>query len=613
MRPANYPRTFAEDCDRALRLAWRASVAPLNHKVRWFFQLCSDPARIAWEGVSEQVIGGNLIGSDVAGLAERGLLGRIDFMAAFFGGYLTHAGDFTLAEAFYRDLIARGLRAEGFLGLADIYHTLANWREETREYEEGGIFPRRGPIPAAHAKDPIAKLELFSFAQAIDFYERAVSAAPEVSFYRLHLARCRIDAGDLRGAQAELEVAAQAASPNPYVEVYAKCVGQLITRDTKATGEFMPTPELRERYHTLVAARLAETDVVAAIGDTEPVPLCDAMALKGGYVMVTDGQATAMSLDLTFPAVKGVHLAMARDLGVGQKLAYDQFLISDGPRMGRHRLKMFVRPILMTGDDHALVGLPRQEETLRSDRPIVPMPGAGFNYYHWIIDSLGAVSLLDRAMGLEAVDFIMHRPLNAWQKELLDLVAPGMRLHVLPGPTEQRVLVNAFHLPTPARKNVPHPEAVRLLRARLSRHRKPRKGKRVWIGRPGIRGRMTVNEAAIQDYLASRGFEVFDPTGRTVADQIAFLADVEVLATLGGAALTNLLFCPTETKVVLLSAAFHYHDTFTVLANIIGQQCWVALGHSETRPNPYLIWAVFDQEVPLADVTVAVEQAIAAC
>ena len=612
LRWEGYPRTFDEDVQRALQLAYRVNVSPLTNKVRWFFLLCSDPARIAWDGAAEPQIAGNLIGSDVAGLAERGLLGKTEFLLCFFGGYLTHAGDFTLAETFYRALIGQGLQAEGFLGLADVYHTLANWREETREHEDRNIYPRRWPIPAICAQEPIARLEIFSFGQAIDFYERAVRAAPaDVSFYRLHLARCRIDHGDLKGARTDLETAAAATNPNPFVGVYLNFVSQLIARASKASGDFLPTAELRERYHTLTAARLVDVDTLAAIEGGEPVALCEETRLQGGYVMVTDGQATQMPLELHYPPVKGLHLATARDLGLGQKFAYDKFLIADGPRVGLHRLKMFVRPIVMTGDDHALVGLPRQDEVLRSDRPIVPMPGAGFNYYHWIIDAMSAASLLDRKLGREAVDFIVNRPLNAWQKEVLDLLLPGLRLHVLPGPTEQRVLINALHLPSPARLNVPHPEGVRLLRAGLSRHRRPRKGKRVWVGRAGLRGRATVNNAAIQDYLASKGFEIFDPADKSVAEQIAFFSDVEVLASLGGAALTNLLFCPTETKVVILSTAFHYHETYTALASAIGQPCWVCLGGSQTRPNPYLIWSVFDQEVPLADVSLAVEQALA--
>ena len=613
LRWPGYPRTFEQDFQRAVQLVNRANCAPLTNKTRWFFQLCSDPARIAWEGSADPQIAGNLMGSDVAGLAERGLVNRIEFLAVFFGGYLTHVGDFALAETFYRDLIARGLEAEGYLGLADIHHTLANWREEVREHEDRNIYPRRAPIPASCAQDPIARLETFEIGEAIEFYERAVQAAPEgLSFYRLHLARCRIDQGDLKGARTELVKAAAAPSPNPFVDVYLNFVDCLIGRASKASGAFLPTPELRERYHTLTAAPLADVDTIAAIDGSEPVVLCEETRLQGGYVMVMDGQAAQMPLDLHYPPTKGLPLSMARDLGLGQKLAREKFLIAEGPRVGLQRLKLFARPILMTGDDHALVGLPRHEEVVRSDRPVCPLPGAGFNYYHWIIDTMGAACLLDRKLGCDAVDFIVNRPLRDWQREALDLALPDLPLQMLPGPTEQRVLINAFHLPPPARLNVPHPEAVRLLRERLSRHGPPRKGKRVWIGRAGLRGRATVNEAAIQDYLASKGFEVFDPSGKSLAQQIAFFSDVEVLASLGGAALTNLLFCPDETKVVILSAAFHYHETYTALAAAIGQRSWVCLGRSETRPNPYLIWSVFDQDVPLEDVTVAIEQALAA-
>lgn len=612
LRWPEYPRTVDEDVNRCVQLASRGNCAPLMNKVRWFFLLCSDPARLAWEGTADPQIAGNLVGDDIAGLAERGLLGRIEFLAIFFGGYLTHVGDFALAETFYQALIARGMKAEGYLGLADIHHTLANWREEVQEHEERNIYPRRAPIPQASAADPIARLETYNFAQAIDYYQRAVQAAPAgVSFYRMHLARCRIDQGDLKGARADLESAAAMADPNPFVGVYRNLVERLIGRTARSPGDFWPGPELRERYHSLTAAPLVDVDSLAALDGTEPVVLCEETRLQSRYVMVTDGAAHEMSLDMPYPPTKGLPLATARDLGAGLKLAHEQFVIAEGPRVGLQRLKQFARPVLMTGEDHALIGLPRLEEIVETARPVVPLPGMGTNYYHWVIDALGAASLLDRAMGRGAVNFLSSRPLFPWQREVLDLALPDLPLSVLVGPPEYRLLLNAFHLPAPARMNVPHPEAVKLLRERLSKHRKPRKGKRVWIGRAGIRGRATVNEADIQDYLARKGFEVFDPAGKSIAEQIAFFADVEVLAALGGAALTNLLFCPDETKVVILSTAFHYHETYTALAGAIGQPCWVCLGGSETRPNPYLIWSVFDQDVPLADVAVAVEQALA--
>ncbi len=612
LRWDGYPRTLEQDFIRAIHLANRANYAPLINKVRWFFLQCSDPARIAWDGAADPQIASALGGSDIAGLVERGLAGRSEFLASFFGGYLKHAGDFALAEAFFRDLVGRGLEAEGYLGLADIHHTLANWRLEVREHEERGVYPRRAPIPASCAQDPIARLETFELGRAIELYERAVQAAPDVSFYRLHLARCRIDSGDLAAAKADLEIAAKAASPNPFVGVYLGCVDNLLGRASKAPGAFLPTVELRERYHTVTAAPLADIDTLSKVEGVEPVVLAEETRLTGDYVMVTDGQPTPMRLDLHYPPTKGLTLSVARDLGVGQKLAFEQFLIAEGPRTGLQRLKMFTRPVLMTGDNHALIGLPRSEEVVRSDRPLAPLPGSGSNYYHWIIDSMGAACLADRKLGRAAIDFVVSRPLNPWQTEILGLVAPDLRLHVLLGPPEQRVLADVFHLPAPARLNVPHPEAVRLLRERMSRHKAPRAGKRVWVGRPGTRGRMTMNEAAIQDYLAAKGFEVFDPTGKTVAQQVEFFSDVEMLASLGGAALTNLLFCPDETKVVILSTAFHYHETYTALARAIGQPCWACLGRGETRPNPYMIWSLFDQEIGLADVAAAVEQALAA-
>jgi hypothetical protein len=610
LRWPDYPRTLEEDYDRAVNLVSRGNVCPPLGKVRWLFLLCSDPARIAWVGAADPQIAGSLAGHDVAGLGERGLVGRTEFLLVLFGGYLTHAGDFALAEAYYQLLIGLGFVAEGYLGLADVQHALANWREELREYEDRGVYPKGLPIPAASGQDPIGTLENYSLGQAIAFYEQAVRAAPaEVSFYRLHLARARIDQGDLEGARADLLAAAAAADPNPFVGILLNLVERLIAQTAMSLGDFMPAPELRERYHAILVAPLVTTETLAAVSRSEPVVLCEETRLQGAYAAVVDGQIVEKPLDLHYPAHQGLHLALARDLGLGLKLAGEQHLIVDGQRAGLQRLKMFVRPVLMTGEDHAVVGLPRYEQVVRSDRPLTPMPGAGFNYYHWIIDSMGAAALLERKLGPEAVDFIVNRPLHSWQREVLELVAPQLRLQIMQGPTEPRVLVNAFHLPPPARLNVPHPEAVRTLRERMSRHGPPRNGKRVWVGRSRTRGRTTVNEAAIQDYLERQGFEMFDSGDKTVAEQIAYFSDVDVLVSPAGAALTNLLFCPSQTRVVILTAAFHHHETYTALAAILGQRCWVCLAPSETRPNPYAQWSVFDQTVSLQDVQAAVEEA----
>lgn len=605
-----YPRTLDEDAERALRLASRANVSSPSNVVRWFFLPCSDPARIPWDGVAESLIANMLVGDDVAGLAERGLIGRSEFMLAFFAGYLTHSGDFALAETFCRELVERGLEAEGFFGLADIHHTFAKWRAELQEYADRKVWPGRTLIPVAAAQDPLVRLDQYDFGQAIGYYERAVQAAPpDVSFYRLHLARARIDAGDLEGARADLRMAASTPDANPFVGIYLNLVERLISGAEKAPADFMPTVELRQRYHSFVAAPLVGVETLAAMTRTEPVALCEDQRLQSAYVAVIDGQTMERPLDLDYPAPKGLHLSVARDLAQGQKLALEEYLIAEGPPVGRHRLKIFNRPLMLTSADRGLVGLPRHEEVVRSDRMLTPLPGSMTNYYHWLIDAMGAVVLADNKLGLDKMDLVVNRLLYPWHKEIMDLVAPDMNLRILPGPTEHRLLLNAFHLPQPARLNVPHPEAVRLLRQRMSRHGQPRRGKRVWVGRARTQGRKTVNEAEIQNYLARQGFELFDPAGKTVAEQIAYFSDVEVLVSLGGAALTNLLFCPEETKVVILSAAFHYHETYTALAAAIGQRCWVCLADSELRPNPYMIWAVFDQDIPMADLAIAVEQA----
>jgi len=609
-RWTDYPRTREDDIACAQDLAGRIDVIRKAAKVRSFFLLCSDPVRIAWDGSADPLIGQDLRNLDTAGLVERGLLHRPEFLLVFFGGYLTRAGYFDDAEIYYKDLIRRGLGAEGFLGLADIQHLLANWRVEQQEARARNVIPRNRVAPTGYERDRILKLDDYSLDGAIEDYERAVGLAPDASFYRLHLARALFDRGDLRQAKTELERAAHSPGGNPLVPIHLTFVDRLINPGVGDTSsDFLPLPKLRKRYHTVTPARLINVDDLAQLTGTPAVVLCERTRLQGEYVAITNGQPVTTALDLDFPEPKGLRVPVMRDLGLGLKLALEQFVIDEGPRDGLQRLKLFTRPVLMATEGRVLIGLPEEQQFARGDKTLVPLPGAAFNYYHWTIDSMGAAVVMDQTLGTADFEFITTHPVDGWRKEILDLVLPGVTPHVLGGAPEHSAYVDAFHLPHPARLNLPHPLAVRLLRQRMSRHGKPRAGKRVVVARPKGLGRRTVNEDAIHDFLARRGFEVFDPAGKSVAEQIAYFADVELLVSPGGAALTNLLFCPTETKVVILASTFHYQETFAALALAIGQRVWVCLGGCETRPNPYLVWSVFDQDVPLADVVVAVDQA----
>jgi len=608
-----YPRTLQADIDLARDLAARIDVTRAKTKVRSFFLPCSDPARIAWEGSSEPVIAANLDDRDIAGLGERQLLNQPAFLSVFFGAFLTRAGDFDQAERFYSGMVEQGLAAEGWFGLADIQHLLARWAAEHAEYEALGVFPRHIEIPLGYEHDRIPTLQRYGFAAAIADYERAVAYSPDVSFYRLHLARALIDAGELRRARESLARAAQAPSANPFVAIYLNFADQLLDPGVdKRSGDFLPTAFLRQQYQQLIAARVTDVDGLARKTGLEPIALGEHQRLTGAYVAITNGAPVTRALALDYPAPKALPLPVMRDLSLGLTLALESQLIAEGPALGLQHLKLFVRPVLMIGEGRALIGLPANDRVARGDKLLVPLPAAPFNYYHWVMDAMGAAAMLDRTVGADQVEFVTTHALDGWRKEVLDRVLPGAVVHVLPGAPEDRIILNGLYLPRPARLNLPHPQAVRLLRERMSRHGKARPGKRVVVRRPQDRGRRTVNEAAIHDYLAGRGFEVFDPAGKSVADQIAYFADVEVFVSPGGAALTNLLFCPAETKVVVLASAFHHHETFTALAAAIGQPCWVCLGGCETRPNPHLIWSVFDHDARLEDVAIAVDQALSA-
>ena len=188
-------------------------------------------------------------------------------------------------------------------------------------------------------------------------------------------------------------------------------------------------------------------------------------------------------------------------------------------------------------------------------------------YWHWWVDILPRVWLLElhqifpRVEGkFDAVRLAIPAPSADFQRESLELLGLTGRLELLePGLTRFESVTFTRGLTGggsryPSRKLG---EYSRWLRERLAPEApgQPDGDRRLFVSRGSAASRRVVNEAEIEPLLAARGFELVDPAGMSIAEQVALFSRASVVAGPHGAGLTNLLFSAPGTRVVEIFAA----------------------------------------------------------
>lgn len=179
------------------------------------------------------------------------------------------------------------------------------------------------------------------------------------------------------------------------------------------------------------------------------------------------------------------------------------------------------------------------------------------NYYHFLMDVLTRVGVLEQCPDVEPPERWYVPAQSRFQRELLDLIGiPAARR--VDAARHPHVQADTLVVPSPPAMSEKNPPwAVEFLRGRLLSAvdvSGPRR--RIYITRgPSANNRTVVNEAAVLGLLAGHGFEAVDPARLSVAEQIRTFATASVVVAPHGAALANLMFAAPGCIVLELFPA----------------------------------------------------------
>ena len=174
--------------------------------------------------------------------------------------------------------------------------------------------------------------------------------------------------------------------------------------------------------------------------------------------------------------------------------------------------------------------------------------GAGFNYGHFVIDALPSILALEQAGLLEDTPLLAPR-LTAWQRDLIAMAAPGVRLQEVDAPA---VRLERAVFATSMDHFLHHPNGLLAQLAERVKANAPKGGgaRRIYLSRRGQSMRVMVGEAALERALRARGFTIVRPETLDARAQVALMRDAEIIVGASGAALANAVFLSRGARVI---------------------------------------------------------------
>jgi hypothetical protein len=561
----------------------------------------SDPKVIRWHTTSFSYVG-DLIDLDFFGLRRRRFRDIVPILLLLYVSSLKLLGYVPEATSIYRSMTRRPGRvgAYGWIGLADITHTVALWRRLVDEYDARGftLFPLAGGLTAFLSESMGWTLAVeATFDEARRCYTAAIDAAPDLAFAWHELARLEADAGN------------HAAAAEAMTE-FARRIAGAVGADSQTAGE-------------LEAARLRALAVVPDLDADDAVSMVsrrDAVGAGGTAPLASElpvsfhaywrGREHVIEKKLAFETI-GSHLLqegfVSAYSGAPYVTSLDKSFDSSTTYPSYPGREIFSPLFLGSASEYELY-VARTTATIRN---AVVLPGFADNYFHFLFDTVGALALIEPTVldGRELVLF--SHGLKPFHRDVFELLGIGRdRLRTQrPG----RYAVSAENVvvvdyPTPL--TVVHPRTVPFLRdALLGRQQEPTPGKRIYLERTGARSFARRTRQELRELFSRYGFVVAHPEKLTVREQIQLVRDAEAVAVDAGAGAANLLFAARRAKVFILAPLVVYTEAFTPLCALGDLDLYVALSDARIHPKYLFTWSEAQPEADLETLELCLERA----
>lgn len=279
------------------------------------------------------------------------------------------------------------------------------------------------------------------------------------------------------------------------------------------------------------------------------------------------------------------------------------YLLTDTLNLDFSHLNMFTTEIVTYDTAKSIVVKKRMLRPFVCERAFI-INDTGWSYYHWMYETLPCIKLYyDSGLNREMPIMFSYK-LTKWQKESLHLIW-GDNINVSDKLAVNVMVKDAYFANKSSRELIPSTESIYFLRDVFSRFQTVSSlsiRKKVFISRKGVKAvRSMLNIDEVEKWALDHGFIIVNPLDMSFKEQVNFFSDVDFILAEGGAALSNLVMCPSHTKVIIMAASRAWSETFSSLASRLGQTMVAVFGDGYPIINPYYIWTAFNFSISIDD------------
>ncbi|MEM0896460.1 MAG: glycosyltransferase family 61 protein [Verrucomicrobiota bacterium] len=179
---------------------------------------------------------------------------------------------------------------------------------------------------------------------------------------------------------------------------------------------------------------------------------------------------------------------------------------------------------------------------------VLPSVSSWKNYFHWMSESVPRM----RTISPDDYDFAVAPEGRPYHRNSLDLMGIPKEKRIA-AKESTHIRARELIVPNPTHPGVTHRNGVEYIRRLAGRpplaNTTPGK-RRIYVGRGDAWKRKILNETEVVAALKPLGIEQVHLDGLTIPEQAKLFADLELVVSPHGAALTNLMFSAPGTKVV---------------------------------------------------------------
>lgn len=199
-------------------------------------------------------------------------------------------------------------------------------------------------------------------------------------------------------------------------------------------------------------------------------------------------------------------------------------------------------------------------------------PEAQGNFYHWIIDLLPRLLLIKK---IHLQDFneryiILHEVRRTYEKDSLKLLdIPEDRIVRIANfeiiKADDLIIADYYS----SEKHFPDWKKSLLKEFKtdiLRNHTPGKRNEKIYLYRGKQKKRCLIGEQSLVKILEKEGFEIINPQHLSVSEQIIALSQARIVIAAHGAALTNIIFCETNTQIIELRSTINSPEHFSQIA-----------------------------------------------